>query len=52
MKQQEKKRQLEQERLAELHAEKTLQLQKKREREDQELEVLRAQNKSREAEAA
>jgi twitching motility protein PilU len=52
LKQQEKKRQLEQDRLAQLHAEKTQQLQKKRELEDRELEALRAQNKSREAEAA
>ena len=35
-----------------LHAEKKLQMQKKRELEDLELEALRAQNKSREAEAA
>jgi twitching motility protein PilU len=52
LKQQDKKRQLEQERLAALHAEKKLQLQKKRELEDLELAALRAQNKSREAEAA
>jgi twitching motility protein PilU len=52
VKQQEKKRELEQERLVVLHAEKKLQMQKKRELEDLELEALRAQNKSREAEAA
>ena len=52
VKQQEKKRRLEQERLVALHAEKKLQMQKKRELEDLELEALRAQNKSREAEAA
>jgi twitching motility protein PilU len=52
LKQQDKKRQLEQERLAALHAEKKLQLQKKRELEDLDLAALRAQNKSREAEAA
>jgi twitching motility protein PilU len=51
-KQQEKRRQLEQERLVALHAEKKIQMQKKRELEDLELEALRAQNKSREAEAA
>jgi hypothetical protein len=35
-----------------MHAEKKVQMQKKRELEDQELEALRAQNKAREAEAA
>src|SRR6187551_3058269 len=44
LKQQEKKRELEQERLAQMHAEKQLQMQKKRELEDLELEALRAQN--------
>jgi len=49
LKQQEKKRTIEQERIAQFDLEK-LKLQKKREREDQQLEALRAQNKAREAE--
>jgi twitching motility protein PilU len=49
LKQQEKKRKMEQERTAQLDLGK-LQLQKKRELEDQQLEALRAQNKAREAE--
>jgi len=49
LKQQEKKRKIEQERIAQFDLEK-LKLQKKREREDQQLEALRAQNKAREAE--
>jgi hypothetical protein len=47
LKQQEKKRKMEQERIAQLDLEKQ-KLQKKREREEQQLEALRAQNKARE----
>ena len=52
LKQQEKKRQIEQERLDQLHLERQRQLQKKREIEDQELAALRLQNKPREGQPA
>jgi len=51
-KQQDKKREIEQQRLAQLHEERKLAMQKKREAEELELETLRAQNKAREARAA
>jgi twitching motility protein PilU len=52
LKQQERKRQIEQERLERLHLERQRQMQKKREIEDQELEALRSQNKPREGQPA
>jgi twitching motility protein PilU len=52
LKQQEKKRQIEQERLEQLHLERQRQLQKKREIEDQELEALRSRNTPREGQPA
>ncbi|HEX6793273.1 MAG TPA: PilT/PilU family type 4a pilus ATPase [Casimicrobiaceae bacterium] len=51
-KQQEKKRDLEQARIAQLHDERKAALQKKREQEDLELAALRAQNRTRESQAA
>jgi len=51
-KQQEKKRDLEQARIAQLHEERKAALQKKREQEDLELAALRAQNRTRESQAA
>ena len=51
-KQQEKKRDLEQARIAQLHEERKAALQKKREQEDLELAALRAQNRTRETQAA
>jgi twitching motility protein PilU len=51
LRQQEKKRKMEQERIAQLDLEKQ-KLQKKREREEQQLEALRAQNKAREMQPA
>jgi twitching motility protein PilU len=51
-KQQDRKRDHEQARLAQLHEERKAALQKKREQEDLELAALRAQNRSRETQAA
>ena len=51
-KQQDKRRELEQARIAQLHEERKLALQKKRELEDLELAALRAQNRTRETQAA
>jgi len=50
--QQEKKRELDQARIAQLHEERKAALQKKREQEDLELAALRAQNRARESQAA
>ncbi|HEY6825274.1 MAG TPA: PilT/PilU family type 4a pilus ATPase [Gemmatimonadaceae bacterium] len=51
-KQQQKKRELDRARIAELHEERKAALQKKREHEDIELAALRAQNRARETQAA